>query len=56
METPNSQSTINISEVLCQLTEENQQQLLAVLETLYFAQNTQDVSVIETKNGLIKEL
>lgn len=39
METTTEQSKIEFSQVLDQLNEENQQEILGVLEGLYFAQN-----------------
>lgn len=42
METAIEQSKIEFSYVLDQLTEENQQEVLGVLEGLYFAQNIQE--------------
>jgi len=42
METIAEQGKIEFSEVLDQLTEENQQEILGVLEGLLFAQNKKD--------------
>jgi len=42
METVAEQSKIEFSEVLDQLNEENQQEILGVLEGLYFAQTSEE--------------
>jgi len=42
METTPELNKTDFSEVLEQLTDENQQEILGVLEALYFAQNTED--------------
>jgi len=42
MDTTPEQGKIEFSEVIDQLNDENQQEILGVLEGLYFAQNTQE--------------
>jgi len=42
METATEQREINFSEVLDQLNNENQQEILGVLEGLFFAQNKEE--------------